>query len=80
MVAAYNDVLEVPCKYCGIMYTILADREDVKKWLVGEGYIQDILAYLSAGERELLISGTCHNCWESFYGKFVEDDIDEDEE
>lgn len=76
MVAAYNDVLEVPCKYCGIVYTILADREDVKKWLANEGYIQNVLAYLSAGERELLISGTCHNCWENMYGP----DVDEDEE
>ena len=76
MVSAYNDVLEVPCKYCGISYTILADREDVKKWVAGEGYIQDVLAYLSAGERELLISGTCDNCWKSFYP----DDVDEDEE
>ena len=78
MVAAYNDVLEVPCKHCGITYTILADREDVKKWVAGEGYIQDVLAYLSAGERELLISGTCDNCWKNM---FPEDfDVDEDEE
>ncbi len=77
MVAAYNDVLEVPCKHCGIMYTILADREDVKKWLAGEGYIQDLLAYLSAGERELLMSGTCDNCWKNMFGEDF--DVDEDE-
>jgi len=76
MVAANNDVLEVPCKYCGILYTILADREDVKKWVAGEEYIQNVLAYLSPAERELLISGTCDNCWENMYGP----DVDEDEE
>ncbi len=77
MVAAYNDVLEVPCKHCGIVYTILADREDVKKWVAGEGYIQDLLAYLSAGERELLMSGTCDNCWKNMFGEDF--DVDEDE-
>ena len=78
MVAAYNDVLEVPCKHCGILYTILADREDVKKWVAGEGYIQDVLAYLSASERELLISGTCDNCWKNMFGDDC--DVDDDEE
>ena len=76
MVAAYNDVLEVPCKHCGILYTILANREDVTAWLSGSGYIQDILGYLSPAERELLISGTCDNCWKNMFG----DDLDEDEE
>lgn len=76
MVAAYNDVLEVPCKHCGILYTILADREDVTAWLSGSGYIQDVLGYLSPAERELLISGTCDNCWKNMFG----DDLDEDEE
>ena len=77
MVAANNDVLEFPCNYCGILYTILANSEDVEKWLSDdEVYIQDILAYLSPAERELMISGTCGNCWKNMYGP----DIDEDEE
>ena len=76
MVAANNDVLEVPCKHCGILYTILADLEDVASWLSGSGYIQDVLGYLSPAERELLISGTCDNCWKNMFG----DDLDEDEE
>ena len=76
MVAANNDVLEIPCRHCGIMYTILADREDVTAWLSGSGYIQDVLGYLSPAERELLISGTCDNCWKNMFG----DDLDEDEE
>ena len=74
MIAAYNDVLEVQCRYCGVVYTILANREDVVRWQTGEGYIQDVLAYLSAGERELLISGTCDNCWKNMFGSDEEDD------
>lgn len=76
MVAANGDVMDVPCKYCGVVYQIIADREDVTAWLSGSGYIQDILGYLSPAERELLISGTCDNCWKNMFG----DDLDEDEE
>ena len=78
MVAAYNDVIDVTCKHCGITYQILADREDVDSWLSGSGYIQDILAYLSPAERELLISGTCDNCWKNMFGQDF--DVDDDEE
>jgi len=75
MVAANGDVIDVHCKYCGVVYQIIADREDIVKWLAGEGYIQDILDYLSPAERELLISGTCDNCWKQFFPE-----VDNDEE
>ena len=74
MVAANGQVFEVTCKHCGITYQILANRDDIEDWLSGSGYIQDILGYLSAGERELLISGTCDNCWKLMFG------VAEDEE
>jgi len=75
MVAAYNDVLDVTCKYCGITYQILANRQDVEDWLSGSGYIQDVLAYLSPEEREMFISRTCDNCWKILYPE-----VDNDEE
>ena len=77
MVAANRQVFDVTCKHCGITYQILADRDDIDNWMNGNGYIQDILGYLSAAERELLISGTCDNCWKSMFG--VDDEGDEDE-
>jgi len=81
MVAASNDVLEATCVHCGITYTILASRDDVEAWLSGSGYIQDVLGYLSKAERELLISGTCDNCWKSMFGDDDDDDdLDDDEE
>lgn len=76
MVAANGDVLDVACKYCGVVYQMIADREDVKKWLFGEGYIQNILDYLSPAERELLISGTCDSCWKILFPEPL--DIDDE--
>jgi hypothetical protein len=78
MVAASNDVVQVPCNYCGIEYTIFAKREDLASWMMGEGYIQDVLGYLSKAERELLISGICDNCWKNMFGEDF--DVDDDEE
>ena len=78
-----NDVLEVPCKHCRLAHTILADREGVLKWIAGEEYNQDALDHLTAAERELLLSGTCDNCWKKMYGEDLnedEDDYTEDDE
>jgi len=74
MVATDKSVYDVQCKHCGVVYNILVNRDDIQDWLSGSGYIQDILGYLSAGERELLISGTCDNCWKLMFG------VAEDEE
>ena len=58
----------VNCNYCHSEHIILAERQDLEAWLSGDKYIQDALSYLSAGERELLISGTCDTCWKNMYG------------
>ncbi len=72
MVTTTQDAYPARCKYCTTEYVIIADREDIEAWLSGDKYIQDCLAYLTAAERELLISGTCDNCWKSMFG--VDDD------
>ena len=74
MVTTDRQIFDVTCRHCGITYQILANRDDIDSWMNGDGYIQDILGYLSAGERELLISGTCDNCWKLMFG------VAEDEE
>jgi hypothetical protein len=78
MVAANYDVLDVTCVHCGITYQILANLEDVEAWMSGSAYIQDVLVYLSPAERELLISGTCDNCWKNMFPPEL--DVDSDEE
>lgn len=75
MVAAYNDVFDITCVICGVTYQLLADEKDIQAWRNGEGYIQDLLAYLSPAEREMLISGTCGSCWNNLYPNDV--DIEE---
>ena len=57
------------CPICGCVTTVLVLRKD---WDVFKSpnrpYVQDIFPYLSAEEREVLISGVCSTCWEEMYG------------
>jgi hypothetical protein len=62
------------CRLCGKVSPIECNKEDLIKWKNKEGYVQDLLHYLSADQRELLISGTCGECFDSL---FPPDDEDE---
>tara|TARA_A100001201_G_C4003761_1_gene175357 strand:+ start:373 stop:579 length:207 start_codon:yes stop_codon:yes gene_type:complete len=67
MVGTNNKPYYIFCELCGQEYSIIADEQDIIDWLTGDKYIQDALGYLSAGERELLISRTCDTCWKKLY-------------
>jgi|TARA_B100001094_G_scaffold260310_1_gene260724 hypothetical protein len=55
------------CKICGTWQTIILNKKDFEDWDNGDKYIQDALHYLTASERELLISQTCNDCWKKFW-------------
>lgn len=58
----------VQCRGCGITFPIVVNEDDYIDWKSGEGFIQDIMGYLSAGDRELLISNTCSECFDKMFG------------
>lgn len=55
--------LIVHCTDCGSEHTLWVNRYDYARWQGGE-LIQNAMPYLSADERELLISGICGTCWD----------------
>lgn len=59
--------LHITCRICGKVYIVTVEKEDYEKYKSGEGYIQDIFPYLSAADRELLISQTCDECWHEIF-------------
>lgn len=59
--------LHITCRLCGKVYIVTVEKEDYEKYKSGEGYIQDIFPYLSAADRELLISRTCDECWHEIF-------------
>lgn len=58
----------IACKYCDKVFTFEVDEAGFEKWDSGKEFIQEALPDLSAGQRELLISGTCDDCWKQFFG------------
>lgn len=68
------DTIEIQCLSCGSMNEIVCDPQDLQNWRDGKGYIQDLLHYLSDADRELLISGTCDDCFTSMFGSEEEEE------
>ena len=55
------DVL-LQCDKCKEPQWFSCIKKDLDAWCEGK-FIQDAMPYLSAAERELLISGTCGSCF-----------------
>jgi len=62
-----DDTLQARCRTCGDTHILMVNAQDKKRWMEGE-LIQDAMPYLSADERELLISGTCGTCFDKMFG------------
>lgn len=65
--AQFTDSATVRCRVCGLSHLIMYHRQDMLDWLIGNGFIQDLMPYLSAAERELLISRTCGACFDKLF-------------
>lgn len=55
------------CPFCGEEHTVVVEHFDYLSWNAGE-LAQKAFPYLSADEREMLISGICPTCWEKTFG------------
>jgi len=64
------------CPFCGKAHEIEVNEIDYLDWQDGE-LVQNVFPYLSADEREMLISGICPDCWDKMFGQ-EEDEEDED--
>ena len=71
MVAINEDVADTVmaarCNICAANHVIFVKMHDYIEWKNGAGFIQDLMPYLSEGDRELLISGTCSQCFDSMF-------------
>lgn len=56
----------VDCVGCGRAFVIPATARQVEAWAAGQ-LIQVAMNNLGPDDRELLISGTCPDCWERRY-------------
>lgn len=59
----------VPCHICGEDIELQVYEKDALEYMSpNRRHAQDIFPYLSAAERELLISHICSNCWNDMFG------------
>jgi len=61
--------LDITKKCCGCdkSYTFVVDYDGYHAWKNEQGFIQDLLQDNTASERELLISGTCGECFDKMF-------------
>ena len=64
------------CPFCGAEHSVMVEMEDYFAWQDGE-LAQKAFPYLSATEREQLISHICPECQDKIFG--IDEDEDEDE-
>lgn len=73
----YKEVCVVTrCPFCGKVHEVEVNEMDYLDWQDG-ALIQDVMPYLSANERELLISGIDDDCWGKMFGSNEESDPDD---
>ena len=60
--------VKVCCKRCCVDHVVLVNYNDYFDWATGKGLIQNMLPYLSADEREILISEICGPCFDKMFG------------
>lgn len=56
--------LDVTCIACHACHTLTAQTQDYQDWCGGK-LIQTAMPYLTADEREFLISGICGECYDA---------------
>ena len=65
------DIITV-CPICHKEHIISVELEDYLAWCDG-AHAQNAFPYLSAEDREMLISGICPQCWEKTFGEVGEE-------
>ena len=58
--------MDIECIRCKKVTSLSVNPDDYHRWQQGE-LIQNAMPYLSADEREILISGICGKCYDAIY-------------
>lgn len=70
------EVKTQPCLGCGDYTFFTMTWEQYTQWKAGV-HVQIIFPDWSAEDREMLISGTCPDCWRTMWDEMVEEDDDD---
>ena len=62
--------ISVLCPICQKEHSVYVEKADYYRWLRGT-HVQNAFSYLSAADREILIRGTCSECWDNMFKEVV---------
>lgn len=74
--------VKIICPNCGQERMVLLTEEECESWkryLHGEGMIQNMLPDVPHADRELLRGGMCGECWKEMFGNPPWEEADEEE-
>jgi hypothetical protein len=60
------EVTTLPCMVCGTRHTFTLNYGAYMRWQRGQ-YVQDCFPEMSPGDREILINGTCDECFNQLF-------------
>ena len=63
---------KITCRMCATTHTLLVTDVDVTNWRNG-AFVQDAFPYLSADERELILSQSCGPCYDKMFPEEIEE-------
>lgn len=66
LVNSEGDMRIVSCRECNKSFSLCVPQKNWDAWIGGE-LIQNAMPFLSGGQRELLLTRTCGECWESLF-------------
>ena len=69
--------ISISCPFCRKNHFVKVTPSSFERWQGGE-LIQNAMPYLSATEREQLISGMCPKCQEDIFGEDEEEEDTDD--
>lgn len=59
--------IKTTCPFCGKENAVVVKSVDYIKWASFAAQAQDAFPYLSANERESIMTGICSNCWDDLF-------------
>lgn len=68
-----NLELTIVCPFCGNFFSVAVREEDYIRYQEG-ALVQNAFPYLTATEREALVSGMCPACQNTYFGEEYEED------
>lgn len=60
--------LRAECNCCNKIQVIQVLESGYRDWTLGRKLIQHAFPYLTPGEREILMSSTCSDCFDRMFG------------